>query len=318
MTQSLNVLIVHGIGWRRQGGTYCAPLQENIRAAFAKHLHELHLKDVKLPTPDEALRFQAVCWDPVTQDPQDALLELLFGKTGRRGHFSLTYQLRRNMVGLLGDVAAYESNPENPVYRAIHAHMDTAVRQLAQDSLAERVGDDYSPLTIIAHSLGSVISSDYVWDHTKDTGHSQYIADYGLVLINMILLGSPMAVYALRGNAYGSIQSIHQGLDCPVRVDPKHGLWLNVYDEQDAIALPLEPIHAYKDAGVVDYPVNAGNIVTSWNLASHTAYWTCKPAAHVTGHKLALDWARLNSAQYAELEYEAALTKFRKTLKKKS
>jgi hypothetical protein len=67
---------------------------------------------------------------------------------------------------------------------------------------------------------------------------------------------------------------------------------------------------------VIDYPVSAGNLVTGWNIASHTAYWTCKPAADLVAHKLALDWARLNSSHFAQHEYEGALATYRQTLKK--
>ena len=317
MPQTLNALIVHGIGWGGRGTMYSRPLIQNVSAEFDRALNRLKLRDVdgSAARSKNALRFETVCWDPVTQEPQDAMLSVLFGRPWLRKRLSLTYQFRRNMVGMLGDVTAYERNPNNAVYRAIHEEVDKGVAKLSQASRAQ-ADVDYAPLTIIGHSLGSVIVSDYVWDHTGSTGHSHLLQGHDLALVNMILMGSPMALYSLRNNAYGGRDSIRDSLGSPVRVDPDYGMWLNLFDEQDPIGFPLEPVDSYRAAGVIDSTVNAGNWLTGWNLLSHVGYWRCHETARAIGGKLALDWARLNSPRFVERDYEKAFKVYRKVLRK--
>lgn len=317
MAQTLNVLIVHGIGWGGHGTLYSRPLIQNVRAEFDRALKRLKLRDVdgSAARSKNALRFETACWDPVTQQPQDAMLSVLFGRPWLKQRLSLTYRFRRNMVGLLGDVTAYERDPDNAVYRAVHEEVDQCVDQLAQASRAQ-AGAAYAPLTVIGHSLGSVIVSDYVWDHTGGTGQSHLLRGHDLALVNMILMGSPMALYSLRNNAYGGRGSIRDSLGSPVQVDPDYGLWLNLYDEQDPIGFPLEPVDSYRAAGVIDCAVSAGNWLTGWNLLSHVGYWRCHKTARAIGGKLALDWARLNSPRFAGQDYEKAFKAYRKELRK--
>lgn len=315
-TRSLNVLIVHGIGARPRLRTYAQPLEIGIRRAFDCAISRLALPDV---TPgaarsSQALRFATVCWDPVTQTPQDALLLVLFGRLRLLQRFSVTRRLRRQIVGLIGDVIAYEAEPENPVYRAIHAEVARGLDALGAADADKRAGSS-APLTIIGHSLGSVIASDYVWDQTR--GQTHRLETHGLALVNMVLLGSPMALYALRRNAGGGPQSIRESLSSPVLIAPDGGWWLNLYDQQDALACPLEPIDAYRDAGVIDCPVRAGSWLTGWNLSSHTGYWSCRDVATIIGAKLAIDWARTNSPHFEESYGIRALDALRARLKQR-
>jgi hypothetical protein len=316
MATALNILIVHGIGWGGRAKTYARPLEDNIRAEFDRAIRRLHLRDVKDTRAKNALRFDAACWDPVTQKPQDSLLQVMFGKRRVFGKLNLTYQMRRNMIGLLGDVTCYECDSDNHVYQAIHREVDQSMDALSEASLNERNSNGYAPLSIIGHSLGSVIGSDYVWDHSRSSRQTHYIDSHHFILTNMFTMGSPMAIYSLRTNAYGDRDSIRESLDSPIHVEPEHGLWLNLYDNQDSIGFPLEPIESYKAVGVIDRVVNAGNWMTNWNLGSHVGYWRSEEVARLIARKLALDWARLNSPRFAERDYKKALADFRKELRK--
>ncbi|MCZ2098332.1 MAG: hypothetical protein LC121_19100 [Anaerolineae bacterium] len=316
-TRSLNVLIVHGIGTRPRLRTYARPLEIGIRRAFDRVINRLPLPDVapEAARSGQALRFETVCWDPVTQTPQDALLLVLFGKPWLLQQLSLTGRLRRQIVGLVGDVIAYEAEPNNPVYRAIHAEVARGLDALGAASAGDDGADGGAPLTIIGHSLGSVIASDYVWDQTH--GQTHCLDAHGLALVNMVLLGSPMALYALRRNAGGGPESIRESLSAPALIDPDGGWWLNLFDRQDALACPLEPVDAYRRAGVIDCPVRAGSWLTGWNLGSHTGYWACRGVATIIGSKLAIDWARANSPRFAERYGARALDALRAQLKRR-
>lgn len=316
---TLNVLIVHGIGSGGRNTSYARPLQDGIRRGFDQAIRQLRLRDVdgRAARAGSALRFEAVLWDAVTQKPQDALLRVMFGRTGLFARLKLTLAFRRNLVSLLGDVIAYEGGPDNAVYRAIHGEVDRSIGRLSEASRAEGRAGDPAPLTIIGHSLGSVIASDYVWDHTQRTALPHVLHEANLSLVNFVAMGSPMALYSLRNNAYGQQPSIREALDSPITVDPDGGLWLNLFDPQDPIAFPLEPIESYRAAGVIDRAVGAGTWLTGWNLVSHTGYWRCEEAGRLVGRKLALDWARLHSPRFAERDYERSLKEYRKDLRRK-
>lgn len=308
MSTTLNILFIHGIGWGKTGPRYARPLQNMIGYEFDRAVRRLPGIDTKAARADKALRFEAACWDSVTQRPQDSLLRVMFGGAWLR-RFSLTYQFRRNLVALLGDVTAYERDPRNSVYQAIHAEIDKSMDTLSRAAATDHTGD--APLTVIGYSLGSVIASDYIWDHA---GSSYRLSGHNFSLANVFTLGSPMAIYALRDNPGGGPASIQASLPCPIQVDPDGGMWVNFYDRQDPFAFPLEPIDSYRAAGVIDCEVHTGNWLTGWNMGSHAGYWRCDDLARIIGQKLALDWARLNSSRFAGPDYDKALDRLRREL----
>lgn len=314
-SRALNVVIVHGIGWGEGGKHYARPLQRNISLEFEKAVRKLRLHDVPRSAYDakSALRFEAAYWAPVTQRPQDALIALMkMGGWPVIRRFNPYYIARRQMVGMLGDVIAYEGGGVNKVYGAIHARIDACVKDLADASADELPDDGYAPLTVIGHSLGSVIASDYVWDSTRGADQPYHFREHPFTVKNMVLMGSPMAIYGLRNNPNADKYDIADALSSPVQVDPVGGTWLNMYDPQDPIAFPLKPIDAYREAGVIDCVVRAGTWFTTLTPMSHVGYWRCHEVAANIGRKLALDWAALNVPDFAGEQYTRALKKYRK------
>ena len=230
---------------------------------------------------------------------QNSLLNLLKLNGMRLSNWiNLTYQARKQMVSLLGDVIAYEAG--GAVYREVHARVDECVRDLNERSADDLDDNGYAHLTVVGHSLGSVIASDYVWDHTRGSSCPHYLANYHLSIKNVILFGSPMALYALRNNPFASKEKLADSLSSPIQVDPNNGMWLNMYNRHDPIAFPLHYIESYARVGVIDCAIPAGTVLTRWNPASHTAYWASSDCASIIGQKLALDWAALNSPLFGE------------------
>jgi hypothetical protein len=317
MAKALNILFVHGIGWGELGKNYARPLVENITSEFKRAVRRLHLRDIDGGDVDlsKMLRFEPAYWAPITQDAQNDLLALMklrgFWPLNR---LRLAPQARKQFVSLLGDVIAYESGETNRVYKAIHGRVDDSVRFLSEKSTDDQDESGWASLTVIGHSLGSVIASDYVWDHTRGASEPYQLTTYRLSIKNMILLGSPMAVYTLRDNPSADKKELAESLDKPVQVDPKGGLWLNLYSEYDPIAFPLHPIKSYAAVDVIDCAVPIGNWFTRRNAASHTEYWKSVETAQIIAGKLALDWAALNSPAFAGDRYIKAVEDFRKKL----
>lgn len=315
MAKALNILIVHGIGWGEQGKNYARSLQNNIGREFERAVGHLRLRDVEKrdASAKRALRFEAVYWAPVTQGPENALLDLMKLRGFRPLNWlNLPSQVRKQLVSLLGDVIAYESG--SLVYTAVHSLVDKSVHYLSDQSRAERDGDGFAHLTVIGHSLGSVIASDYIWDHSRGAAEPYHLTGYDLVLKNVVLFGSPMALYALRNHPNADKRTLADSLDSPIQVDPEGGMWLNMYDRQDPIAFPLRPINSYEAVGVIDCPIQSGNWLTGWNIASHNEYWNSADTSRIIGQKLALDWATLNSTSFAGDRYIKAVGDFRKSL----
>jgi len=77
---------------------------------------------------------------------------------------------------------------------------------------------DNTSLTVIAHSLGSVITSDGLYDLTKNNALPP-----NLTLDRFFTMGSPIALYGLR---YGLANFVR-----PIR--PK--LWINFFYPQDLL-----------------------------------------------------------------------------------
>jgi hypothetical protein len=319
MARALNIVIVHGVGWGEGGKHYARPLIQNIYSEFGRAVKRLNLRDVVKSDSraSRALRFEVVYWSPITQDSQNALLSLMgFGGLWPLRNLNVAFQVRKQLVGLLGDVVAYESGGTNRVYCAIHGRMGESIEALSTASASERGDDGCAPLTMIGHSLGSVIASDFVWDHTKHNPARYRLDEFHLRLQNMFTLGSPLGLYALRNNPSADKRTLAESLDSPVACQPDGGMWLNAYDPQDPVGFPLKPIRSYDAAGVIDCTVRAGNWLTTWSPVSHVGYWRSQEVAHLIARKLALDWAALNSERFAE-RYPKAVQALRRELERR-
>ncbi|MBI2884656.1 MAG: hypothetical protein HYY15_00610 [Candidatus Omnitrophica bacterium] len=235
------IIFVHGIG---EQVTACPEgFSEAVRSAFAASVH----RRAGTPPPDDALVWDDVYWADVTQPDQEGLKRRL-GIHGR---------LREFLVGSLGDVVAYSTLPYPPdKYGAIQERFTQAVERAGQ--LAQEGTEVW--LTVIAHSLGTVIASDGIYNLQKSGQFPER-----MVFGNFFTLGSPIALYGLR-----------YGLDRftkPLR--PK--VWINAAFPQDLIGYPLKPLNdAYAEAVTEDLRLTPGG-GTCWGRAVEQAVLACIP-----------------------------------------
>jgi hypothetical protein len=129
---------------------------------------------------------------------------------------------------------------------------------------------------IVAHSLGSVIASNYVWDAQRDrpaaraTYEGATAFERGATLAGLATCGSPIALFTLALGEVVSIEFPAPGLPPALRAAAR---WVNFFDADDALAYPLRPLSpSYAAAVSADRAINVGRVTTSWNPASHTAY----------------------------------------------
>lgn len=287
MPNPVAVAVVHGVGI--QGSDFAEPMIAELTDRFG---HELGMKRAEA---SEQLVFEAVHWAPVLQDAETKLWRKV---TARR---DLDFvKLRKFMVDFAGDAIAYQPLPASrEVYDSVHAVVARALRALA------RTAGSKAPLCVISHSLGTIISSNYLYDLSQSRRPGMVSKavrevkkrtplENGETLTLFYTLGSPIAVWSLRYRDFGTpipvpapkLTEHHEGLN---------GEWVNFYDPDDIIGYPLRSLNdAYKNSVDQDVAVNVGGLMSSWNPLSHTAYWTDNDVTKPLAASLARVWRQIN------------------------
>ncbi len=281
--KKINVIIVHGIGKTSPG--YAQPLIHGLTDKFSGALQNI-LKTSDDFSSDIVIR--EIVWDDVLAVNQDKLSKLL--KKGFKQHkpkglrafaskfFSFLtapiFRLRTDFAAqAISDIIGYKNSD---AYPKIHGRLRQGLDLLADN---RRTLGEKQHVSIIAHSLGTVISSDFVYDQLKAHGtlHEQFL------LSNFFTLGSPIALFALE---YGI-----ELFKSPIRLECKDGQWINIFDLDDPVAYPLKNLNDAYDAAVdIDQEVNTGGFGVS-----HTRYFKNQSVQQLIAQKLAEDWLKQNS-----------------------
>ena len=192
-------------------------------------------------------------------------------------------RLRKFVINSLGDAIAYLKRVDfqSPdVYGSIHEIVHNRVVELRA-----ALGDEDKPLIVIAHSLGGVIMSNYIWDEQKHATDGQGLGGNPFekmeTLSAFFTFGCNISLVSL---AYDPILSIafpppglsgHFPAATPTTELQAAAKWVNFYDADDVLGYPLKDLSPTYGAAVKeDVEINVGGILTSWNPASHGRYWT--------------------------------------------
>jgi hypothetical protein len=280
MSSSVAVCIIHGIG--RQP------------ADFAKGMMQALMERCQ-PLCGDGLVMETVHWAPVTQAAEDTLWQRL--QQGGPLNYST---IRRFLIDFLADAAAYQIAPgDRQTYDAVHAVFASTLRRLAQ-----RAGPT-APLIVIAHSLGSIIASNYLYDLQVAPARDliapsvrEQMADTplerGETLCSLFTLGSPIAFWSLRFSDFGMPISVPS----PRLSQHYHflpGEWVNIYDRDDVLAFPLRTLNsAYATAVSADCEIDSGGLLERWNPLSHLAYWRDDEVIERIAARLIATWRYLN------------------------
>lgn len=281
------VLIIHGIGSEKEG--FSGSLPEKITEVFQTTAGRFSPQP-----PQGAIDIREAVWSGVTQADQRKLWGRLFPNPDnwipRVRYWAL---LRKYVVDYIGDMIAYVETPGVNKYRDIHQKFFQIMDGCTQDA-GNRGATAQKPalLTVVAHSLGSVIAADAIHNRIdSQTWPAQ------LQLANLITLGSPLALYALR---FGDPDNFSR----PITMQDPDGLWINIYDPQDIVGHPLKLVNRQYDQAVdIDKVINAGQGWKFWQWIkqaspfSHLLYWEDNTVAEVIGRKAALDWLRENQPE---------------------
>jgi hypothetical protein len=199
-------------------------------------------------------------------------------------------QLRRFLLFGFGDAAGLENRKED----------SGSVYELAQMEIAKTLLDAYAangadaPLVLLSHSLGGQVLSSYIYDAQKArsglpvaAGVWRDIDHWSRSLQGRALSESEKSFLAC-GTALGWITT---GCNIPIFVAAHKEMtiipisrprpsfkWLNLYDPDDVLGWPLQPLSEGYRLLVEDRVVNVGHgvvnfVVRSWNPLSHSCYW---------------------------------------------
>lgn len=317
--RKLAVMLVHGV--ESAGEQYAARAITLLREEFSR---------IAGVPADDALVFKPAFWAPVFEQGQEELsariggrgarwlLEILDGLAARASQGSTLAllaaastaglrwlpglddahfpTLRWLIVHYLGDAVAYHSGTDGTGhYEQVQAVLARSLHELA----VEAGGD--APLVVLGHSLGSVVSSDFLYDLQSAAGPSAPAAqalgdtplERGETFGWFYTLGSPLALWAQRHPDFGKPLTVpHPGF--AGRHPDQRGEWVNVYDPDDVIASPLRPLSdAWADAVHEDRRVFVGPWWLGWTPLAHPYYWNDRRVVTPIASQLAQAWHRL-------------------------
>lgn len=250
------VVFVHGIGEQKRGSY--ADFGQRLRVAFEKELK----KAGKLKPTGESLVWDEAYWADITQPDEQKMMSRIGMGSG----------LRRFFIGSLGDVVAYSKLPYPPdKYSEIQKRFADTIKKLSRQ--AQQMSETQISLTVIAHSLGTVIASDGIYDLIKNNALPAKVT-----IDRFFSMGSPIALFGLR---YGLENFVR-----PIR--PR--VWVNFFYPQDLIAYRLKTLNsAYESAVTEDVSLSPGgaNLFSSIirrlevalplvGVVSHSWYFTDK------------------------------------------
>ena len=268
--RKLAVMLVHGV--ESAGEQYAARATELLRSEFTR---------IAGVSADEALVIEPAFWAPVFESGQEQLSERLSGPGAKwlvdlldalaarasqgstpallaaastaglrwlpgleNAHFPT---LRWLIVHYLGDAVAYHSGTDGTG----HYEQVQAVLARSLHELALKAGDD-APLAVLGHSLGSVVSSDFLYD-LQGVAHGTPLYPAARATLDdtpiergetfgwFYTLGSPLALWAQRHPDFGVPLTVPHP-DFAEHHPDQRGEWVNVYDPDDVIASPLRPL----------------------------------------------------------------------------
>ncbi len=209
-------------------------------------------------------------------------------------------------VHYVGDAVAYQINSsERELYDRVHAVVARTLTELAAEA------GENAPLCVIAHSLGSVVASNFFYDLEVEAGcygeprklKGRRVArslgsspvERGETLSFLYTLGSPMALWAARLPDRGTPLIVPHPR--AAHHNPKiKGEWVNVYAPDDVISSPLKQLNDRYDRQVAeDRGLSVGPWWLSWSPLSHPWYWNDDRVIDPIAASLAEAWHALRA-----------------------
>lgn len=185
---------------------------------------------------------------------------------------------RRWLLTHIGDAATLETGKYGN--QSAYYLTQVQIKQAFEEAYAN-IGPD-GKVIILAQSLGGQVISNYLWDaqQKRNRGKPPNVGIWaredarassskdafcrGGTVVALVTTGCNIPMFIAGHDA----QTIH-----PISMPREDFVWLNYYDKDDVLGWPLEPLNAAYRSLVKDIRINSGNLLSSWNMMSHTGYW---------------------------------------------
>ncbi len=301
------VAVIHGIGKQKPG------FEEHIKT----RLYDLCRKDCGENVEQEIV-IEGIHWGSVLNSRQQHLRDRI-DQDERARPFG---GLRDFLISFATDAVAYRE-PSGWVYKGVHTCVAMSLRNLMQKTAPD------APLFIIAHSLGSVIASNYLYDLQTDyrrNGKNRHIPaamrhvwkndptplEQGRTLTMLYTLGSPIGLWSLRFVNDDANRPID--VPPPSRHDRYRGIqdwhfanadvnlpqgWHNWYDPDDIIGYPLAGLNDAYAERVQDKAVQVGGLVSGRTPLAHTQYFTDNDVVKPIARNLVETWQAVTRGDIA-------------------
>ncbi|MEW6021598.1 MAG: hypothetical protein AB1807_05610 [Pseudomonadota bacterium] len=234
------------------------------------------------------LRERLACYSVYYQDILQKNEQLVWNRVDRQSkvHYD---ELRKFMLFGFADAAGLENRKEIPgsVY-------ELAQGEIARNLLGACMANHAMPVVFLAHSLGCQVLSSYLYDAQKaraggrvEAGVWRDIDGWARMAVGRVL-SEREKLYLAGGTCSGLLTT---GCNIPIFVAAHRNMhikpiapptpifhWLNLYDPDDVLGWPLQPLSEDYRVLVEDRAINAGQgavtwMLKSWNPLSHGAYW---------------------------------------------
>ena len=246
--KKIGVLVIHGIG--DQEPDFADRLEDGLRNRLGDQWNELV--------------FRGCHWAPILQTHQEKILYRV-----SQAHRLSYHKLRQFIVSSLGDAALYLMDHKHPrsSYAQIHELFRTDLKIIEED-LDPQGG---MPLIILAESLGTVITTNYLWDQqhgNQPLGGSPF--QRMETLTKLITFGSNIPLFIPPSDNLVNVRFPPPALPAHLRPVAK---WLNVFDREDILGYPLNDLYdTTQGTEIEDLPMEVGFLPISLTPLSHTIY----------------------------------------------
>jgi hypothetical protein len=258
MTQKIGILYIHGMGQQKVG--------------FSDQMDTELLKKLKsMGYSKDRFASRPIWWAPLLDNDENTLHKRIVDNNpvGLK-------DIRRFTISALGDPLAYLDRKEAPnsMYKRIHGMVHTAIKDLITD-----IGEN-SPIVVIGGSLGTMIMTDYIYDvqkYREGAGRGTSPVELMDTLCGIFTFGCNIPLFTFTQKPVDCITFPPQKLDERLKPEAK---WLNFYDKQDVLGLPLKQVYGRLVGDNFITPVNedikvtVDGVLTGWNPGAHVGYWT--------------------------------------------
>lgn len=241
MNKIIGVLILHGVGIQKAG--YSTSLQNGVNESLETAGYN-----------QEQVAYREVLYSNIFDEQQKERSKYLINTSGKFQF--ITRAIRKLLIFVLSDAVSYRAQ-----YKRVHARISENIITL-QSALPES-----APVIIVAHSMGVIAISDYIYDLQKKKYSEEKFSEINN-LKSMITFGCNIPLFEMGHENPVSIKRPESD------ADKKEFFWLNFYSPFDVLGYRISKYYSTQpEFPINDEKVYAGGFFSKWNLLSHAAYW---------------------------------------------